>query len=315
MADYALMGKKGSGKSKNAIRLIRDRYLLRKRLVATNLDVFLEPMFGPQSRMTYVRVPDKPSAFDLLSIGHGNPGSYDEDLNGGLFLDEMGTWLNSRTFGDKGRAETLDYFAHARKHGFDTYYIMQNVVQVDKQLRESFIEQTVRHTRFDKVRIPFIGGFLAALFGDRAGYLPKFHVATARMGTGPMEMVSDRASYLGKDLEPCYDTRQVFLVNYPHGTHSVLSPWHVTGRFLPPAPLPWWKSFFSKTPVVSIVKPRPPLTVPDPAFARVLALCKQLPPAERIRILSRWDRLRQPCACPASAGLAPGRRGRVHVSP
>ena len=246
MPDYALMGKKGSGKSKNAVRLIRDRYLNRKRLVATNLDVFLEPMFGPHSRKTYVRVPDKPSAFDLLAIGHGNPESYDEDDNGGLFLDEMGTWLNSRTFGDKDRAATLDYFAHARKHGFDTYYIMQNVVQVDKQLRESFIEQTVRHTRFDRVRIPLFGSLLAALFGDRAGYMPKFHVATARMGTGPMEMVSDRATYLGKDLEACYDTRQVFLANYPHGTPSVLSPWHVTGRYLPQPPLPWWKALLRR---------------------------------------------------------------------
>ena len=110
----------------------------------------------------------------------------------------MGTWLNTRTFADKERAATLDFFAHARKHGWDTYYIMQNVVQVDKQLRESFIEQTVRHTRFDKVRIPFIGSLLSLLFGDKAGYLPRFHLAIARMGFNPQEMVADRASFVGK---------------------------------------------------------------------------------------------------------------------
>jgi hypothetical protein len=192
MTDYALTGKKGTGKSKNAVRLFRDRYLKRKRRCATNLDIDLKAMFGVHSRQTYVRVPDKPSAFDLLAAGHGNPESYDEDLNGGLFLDEMGTWLNTRTFADKERAATLDFFAHARKHGWDTYYIMQNVLQVDKQLRESFIEQTVRHTRFDKVRIPFIGWLLALLFGDKAGYLPRFHLAVARMGTNPQEMAADR---------------------------------------------------------------------------------------------------------------------------
>ena len=60
MTDYALVGKKGTGKSKNAVRLVRDRYLKRDRRVASNLDIYLSPMFGPHSRYTYVRVPDKP---------------------------------------------------------------------------------------------------------------------------------------------------------------------------------------------------------------------------------------------------------------
>jgi len=231
VTDYALTGKKGTGKSKHAVMLIRDRYLKNKRLVATNLDLNLEPMLGPFSKSTYVRIPDKPKAFDLLAAGHGNPNSYDEDLNGALVLDEMGTWLNTRTFADKERAGVLDYFAHARKHGFDTFYIMQNVVQVDKQLRESFIEQTVRHTSFAKVKIPVFGSLLGALFGDRAAFFPRFHTAVYRIGVNPQDLVTNRAVFTGKDIEPCYDTRQVFLESYPHGTHSVLSPWHITGRF------------------------------------------------------------------------------------
>lgn len=294
MTDYALTGKKGTGKSKHAIILARDRYLTKGHKVATNLDIYLEPMFGPMSRHTYVRIPDKPTEFDLLAAGHGNPDTYDEDKNGGLFLDELGTWLNTRTFADKHRAGVLDYLAHGRKHGWDTWYIMQNVAQVDKQLRESFIEQTVRHTRFDKVRIPFVGGLLSVLFGEKAGYFPRFHSAVYRMGVNPQDLVTNRATYVGKDIEKCYDTRQVFDAAYPHGTHSVLSPWHVTGRYTQAAtPTAWQalRAWFAAA--VGPAKPRrapPPISRPEPALARVLALAAALPPEQRLRVVSRYVR-------------------------
>ena len=291
MTDYAYTGKKGTGKSKNAVRVARDLYFTHGRLVASNLDIYLEKMFGSLSKITYVRVPDKPCAFDLHAIGHGNPDSYDEDKNGALILDEMGTWLNTRTFGDKQRAETLDYFAHARKHGFDTFYIMQNVIQVDKQLRESFIEQTVRHTRFDKVRIPFIGRPLSALFGRRWGYFPKFHTAVSRIGFNPQDMVSDRVTFTGKDIEPCYDTRQVFQSVYPHGTHTVLSPWHTVGRFLPEPVKPWWVLFWDNLRGMAAPLPkRVPVTAPSPALARVVALSRGLSPLQALRVVSAYNR-------------------------
>lgn len=283
MTDYALTGKKGTGKSKHAVLIMRDKYLKQKKLVATNLDIDLEAMFGQRSKMTYVRIPDKPKSFDLLAAGHGNPNSYDEDLNGALVLDEMGTWLNTRTFGDKDRAAVLDYFAHARKHGFDTWYIMQNVVQVDKQLRESFIEQTVRHTTFNKVRIPFFGWILSALFGERVGYFPKFHTGVFRIGTNPQDLIANRAMFTGKDIEKCYDTRQVFVENYPHGTHSVLSPWHIKGRFLAPEKAPFWSTFVrsllgKKTAAVK----KPPVLKPK---APLVAQIAKLPPDRRIAFM------------------------------
>lgn len=287
MTDYALTGKKGTGKSKHAVMLIRDRYFKHHRLVATNLDLNLEPMLGPRSRQTYVRIPDKPKAFDLLAAGHGNPNSYDEDLNGALVLDEMGTWLNTRTFADKERAGVLDYFAHARKHGFDTWYIMQNVVQVDKQLRESFIEQTVRHTSFAKVKIPFVGWILGALFGERASFFPRFHTAIYRIGVNPQDMVTNRAMFTGKDIEPCYDTRQVFLESYPHGTHSVLSPWHVTGRFLPAPVAGWWSQLFHSLLGRSVPAPalfRRPV-VSDLVAARAAEFARRLPAHRRLHFI------------------------------
>lgn len=287
MTDYALTGKKGTGKSKHAVLLIRDRYFKNKRLVATNLDLNLEPMLGAHSKQTYVRIPDKPRAFDLLAAGHGNPDSYDEDLNGALVLDEMGTWLNTRTFADKERAGVLDYFAHARKHGFDTFYLMQNVVQVDKQLREAFIEQTVRHTSFAKVKIPFFGWILGALFGERAAFLPRFHSAVYRIGVNPQDLVTNRTMFTGKDIEPCYDTRQVFLESYPHGTHSVLSPWHLKGRFLPQPVAGWWSQLLTgllrrSVPSVALVG-RP--VVRDPVALRAAAFARRLPVDRRVNFI------------------------------
>lgn len=288
MTDYALTGKKGTGKSKHAVLLIRDRYFKNKRLVATNLDLNLEPMLGVHSRQTYVRIPDKPKAFDLLAAGHGNPDSYDEDLNGALVLDEMGTWLNTRTFADKERAGVLDYFAHARKHGFDTWYIMQNVVQVDKQLRESFIEQTVRHTAFAKVKIPFIGWLLGALFGERAAFMPRFHTAVYRIGVNPQDLITNRSMFTGKDIEPCYDTRQVFLESYPHGTHSVLSPWHLKGRFLPQPVAGWWSRLFAGL----LRRPVPPVALGGRSVVRDLVAIKAATFARRLPVDRRVNFIR-----------------------
>jgi len=291
MPDYALTGKKGTGKSKNAILIIRDQYLAKGFKVATNLDIYLSPMFGPYSKQTYVRLPDKPTAFDLEAAGHGNPDNYNEDLNGALVLDEMGTWLNTRTFGDKDRGAMLDFLAHGRKFGWNGYYIMQNVAQVDKQLRESFIEFTVRHTRFDKVKIPFIGGLLCALFGDKAGYLPRFHRAITRLGHNPQDLVTDTAMFKGDDLHKCYDTRQVFRPDYQHGTFSALSPWHLEGRFMPEQPkhwsqklAAWWRSRHDKP------KPCNPITRPAPELVRVLDMARKLPPDEAFKLVARYNK-------------------------
>lgn len=286
MTDYAYVGKKGTGKSKHAVITMRDRYFKRGRMVASNLDLNLKSLLGTMSKRCYIRIPDKPTEFDLLAAGHGNPDTYDEEKNGAMVLDELGTWMNTRTFSDKGRAGVLDYLAHGRKHGWDCYYIMQDIQQVDKQLRESFIEQTVRHIRFDKVRIPFIGSLLSLLFTERAGYLPRFHTATSRLGTNPQDVVCDRLMFTGKDVEGAYDTRQVFQTSYPHGTYTVLSPWHIEGRFTQAASVPWWRSIFKATP-----RPvRAVVTAPDPAFSRVRDLCKSLPNDQALKIMARYCR-------------------------
>jgi len=234
MAVYSVEGKLGTGKTKFAV--WRAEGALREgRRVASNVDLYLEHLARDQ-RSRYVRIPDKPTAFDLEAIGHGNPESYDEDRNGVLILDELGTWLNSRSFQDKSRPALLDWLIHARKLGWDVYLIVQDAQMIDRQVREALIEYSAKCMRLDKVRIPLIGRLLGDIFGGRAGYLPRMHLVAARVGSGQSAVVAERWHYRGDWLHRAYDTRQVFRADYPHGAHSVLHP----GYFEAPRPRVGW---------------------------------------------------------------------------
>lgn len=234
MAVYLVQGKLGTGKSKFCVWMAKTALYYGRR-VAGNLDINIE-VLAPTSPRGYCRLPDKPSAFDLDAIGHGNPDSYDETKNGMLILDELGTWLNSRSFQDKGRADLLDWLIHARKKGWDVYLIVQDAVMIDKQVREALVEYVATCMRMDKVKIPVIGSLINwvgesinVAFGVRAqsrwGYLPFFHLVVARIGSGAQSVVAERWTYMGMDLHAAYDTRQIFSSSYAHGAFSVLPPW------------------------------------------------------------------------------------------
>jgi len=275
VAVYAVTGKLGTGKTKFAV--WRAQLALKTgRRVASNVDLHLAHLVGPEKvGAAYIRIPDKPTAFDLEAVGHGNPDSYDEDRNGVMILDELGTWLNSRSFQDKGRAGLLDWLIHARKLGWDVYLIVQDAGMIDKQVRTALIEYEARCLRMDKVRIPIIGGWindLAGTFrpggdGGRWGYLPRFHLVAARIGEGQNAIVAERWSYRGDWLHKAYDTRQVFRSDYEHGPFSQLHP----AFFDPPArPLTWWNRLGVGRQAAA--RPRPALKPKRPevaALARV----------------------------------------------
>lgn len=277
MAVYSVEGKLGTGKTKFAVWRAA-LALAEGRRVASNVDLKTE-VLCPRTRTSYVRLPDKPTAFDLEAMGHGNPDSYDEDRNGVLILDELGTWLNSRSFQDKERAHLLDWLIHARKHGWDVYLIVQDAGMIDKQVREALIEYACRCLRMDKVRIPLIGSFLG-LFHKRLGYLPKFHLVTSRVGSGPAAVVAERWTYVGKHLHAAYDTRQVFCSDYPHGPHSYLPPWD----WRPSEG--WLAKLQARWKAIRIGYK---LTIPPKPKHRVIELIMRLPnPDDRMRILKRW---------------------------
>lgn len=232
MADYVVHGKKGNGKSLVCVGRMRDA-LMAGRPVATNLDLYLEHMLPAWRRDVMVyRLPDRPTAEDLHVIGLGSK-DVDESTYGEVVLDECATMLNARTFNDKSRAPFLDWFVHSRKLGWNSHFICQNPVQIDKQVRESLVELSASCKRMDRLRIPFLGALTNTLFGFEIRP-PKVHVATVRYGSGNDALVSDRWVYTGTDLYKAYNTRQVFREDYEDGIYCLLSPWHLSAVVSPP---------------------------------------------------------------------------------
>ncbi len=276
MSTYLISGKLGTGKTKSAVRIIQ-MALAKGLRVATNLDLTLEKLVNQKNIGHVVRIPDKPTVNDLEVIGVGND-SYDEDKNGIIVLDELGSWLNSRTFADKSRQPVIDWLIHSRKKGWHVYFICQNISQIDKQVRESLVEYVVRCSRLDRIKIPFVG-WLMNLCNDRWGYLPRLHVATVRMGASHDGMVADRWYYQGDDLHAAYDTRQIFRDDYPHGAHSMLSAWHLKGRYDQSVEMSMFYRLLHG-------KPRPaPVLLPQ---LPIVSLISKLPPDQRIKHLKRF---------------------------
>jgi hypothetical protein len=287
MSTYVLTGKLGTGKTKSAVRIIQ-MALAKGLKVASNLDLNLDKLMGPNNKRTVIRIPDKPTVADLECIGIGND-SYDEEKNGVIILDELGSWLNARTFADKTRQAVIDWLIHSRKKGWHVYFICQNISQIDKQVRESLVEFVVRCSRLDRIKIPFVGWVLN-IVNDDWGYLPRFHVATVRMGASHDGMIADRWYYQGDDLHAAYDTRQIFRDNYDHGAHSLLSAWHLYGRHHHIPSEPHWKTILRH---VLRMKLKPiPIKCADPVTRHPLVeTIMRLPPHERIKHFNRLQNL------------------------
>lgn len=275
MTDFAVTGKKRSGKGLFCAGLIRDALKAGKR-VATNMDIFPDSMLSPLCKATFYRLPDCPTVADFEAIGKGND-IVDDDLNGVIVLDEASKFFNARSWGDKERQPLLDWLIHSGKLGWDVYYQMQGLEQVDKQLRTTQVEYHIAVKRTDRWPIPGVTT-LAKIFGLNIRF-PKMHLGVYRHGCDRDSLVVDRKLYRAKDLYNAYDTRQVFLDrNHPDacGLHTVLSPWHIKGRYLPEPPPIWFRflcgivgSDWTKLPTA---QKRPPLKEKHPAVVPLLRM-------------------------------------------
>ena len=244
MSVYIVSGKLGQGKTLAAVGRIRD-YLQQGRQVATNLDLNLDKLVKPSSRMHVTRLPDKPRPGDLVALGTGDGRpvtEYDEQRFGLVVLDELASWLNSRSWNDKERAELLEWFIHARKYHWDVILIVQSVTVIDKQLREMLCENLVVCKRLDRFMVPLIGPIVKYLTGFKLKF-PKAHVGTVYDGDNETGYKVDRWWYRGKDLYGAYQTGQVFALDQLHtdkgpidmrASYTLLSAWHVHGRYLEP---------------------------------------------------------------------------------
>ncbi|MGY5584767.1 zonular occludens toxin domain-containing protein [Vibrio cincinnatiensis] len=234
---YFVTGKLGSGKSLTAVGRIQEAFY-RGVPVATNLNINLKEMLGRNKRNTRLyRLPDKPTVHDLKILGYGNK-SYDTTKDGLIVLDECGTWFNSRTWNDKGRQELIDHLLHIRKYGWDVIFIVQDISIVDKQVRLALAEHTVFCRRLDRMQIPFVSFIVSLLtLGQLKLKLPKLHVGIVKYGDNTNSLTVDKWMLWGERLYSCYDTKQMFMNNYPHGVYSVLPSYYVHGRYTVPMTL------------------------------------------------------------------------------
>jgi len=240
MAVYFVSGGLGSGKTLAAVGQLR-QYAINKCQIAGNLDIFLEHFAtSPRSKVTYTRLPDRPTAADLYSLGIAND-TFDEENNGLLVLDELATWLNSQSWNEKGRKELRDWFVHARKYGWDIIFLVQSIEAVDSQLVKLLMEYHVPMSNLAKINVPIIGG-LGRTFrkNGKPFRLPKVHIGRVMY----KDLVkADRWVFRAKNLYSSYNTKQVISDSYPHGAHCQLSRWHIEGRYMPQPEN--WRFWFS----------------------------------------------------------------------
>lgn len=225
MAVYIVTGKLGAGKTLLCVMRILD-YLKQKRRVAVNVDVKMDKLCrrgNKHSRL--VRLPDLPTADDLVGLGVGCD-IYDEEQFGGIFLDEAGVWLNSRDWNSGGRTDLLKFFLFLRKRRWDLWLCVQNINVIDKQIRESIAEHVVYINRLDRLKLPFPFGLLLRVFslGLFKGRLPKFHQAIVKYGAKFNSPKVDDWFYRGEEFYSFYDTTQEYDKEYDKGSYSMLPP-------------------------------------------------------------------------------------------
>lgn len=225
MAVYIVTGKLGAGKTLLLVMRILE-YLKQRRRVAVNIDVKMNKLCKVGNRHSrLVRLPDLPSADDLIGLGMGCE-TYDEEQFGGIFLDEAGVWLNSRDWNSGGRTDLLKFFLFLRKRRWDLWLCVQNVNVIDKQVRESIAEHVVYINRWDRIKLPFpIGPLLRLLtLGLYKGRLPKMHQAIVKYGAKYNSPKVDDWFYRGEEFYSYYDTTQEYDKGYDKGPYSMLPP-------------------------------------------------------------------------------------------
>ena len=233
MAVYFVTGGLGSGKSLSAVMRLRE-YAFNGCPIAGNLNIYLDHLCTDvRSRVTYTRLPDRPTAADFEALGYGNT-TYDEENNGLIVLDELATWLNSHTWNQKGRAELRDWFVHSRKYGWDIIFLVQSIEAVDSQLLELLMEYHCPVSNLAKINVPIVGRLWRQFHPrNKPLRLPKIHTVPVLYKN---KVNADRWTFRARDLYKAYDTKQVISDNWPHGTHTQLSRWHLEGRYLPQPP-------------------------------------------------------------------------------
>lgn len=240
MAFYtAVTGGLGDGKGLCTMAMIVD-YLKRGKPVVTNMDIFPENFRNPYNKNVRIyRIPDYPCEADFEMCGTGNP-TKDPLENGLAALDEMATWFNSHDWNSKEAKALNKMFVHLRKMGWDGAFQIQSIDSLNSQLRKAIIKSVAECQAVKEVYIPILSPIIRTIIGKQ-WRLPKsahYHKVVKYQvnRNGTLGVLQDKFRYKGKDYWDLYDTSQIFVEDYPHGTFCYLTPWHLVGRYLPPEP-------------------------------------------------------------------------------
>jgi hypothetical protein len=231
MAEAILLtGKRGEGKSITAARMMAD-YIRAGRVVATNMDINMENMARPWSKLVCYRLPDNPTIEALNALPLGNPNPVNESRNGLLVLDEVGTFLNSRDWQAKERPAVISWLLHSRKSGWDLVLIAQHPRLVDAQIRDALCEVFAISRRADKLPVPLLGSVWKLITG-RQLRLPRAHVVSFRYGFVPGSPRLDLWWFSGRQYQNCYDSLQRISSFGQTGLSCYLPAYHLKGRYM-----------------------------------------------------------------------------------
>lgn len=239
MPCFAFTGKTGQGKGLCSVGFMAE-YIARGKPIATNMDIYPEHFRDKYNKdVRIIRLPDVPTAEDLLALGLGNPCPEDEDENGLLMLDEVGVILNSRKWNENGRDALVAWIRHRRKYGWDLGFQIQGLNSLDKQIKDDIIDYEVRCFKISTLNIPFVSMLIKMFTGQSYIKFPKWmRWHTAKFRNTETDLIDSVHRYTGKAVHKLYDTKQVITPEYPHGSYSLLTPWHLVGRYKPkPNPL------------------------------------------------------------------------------
>lgn len=208
---YFVLGKLGAGKGIYAAKQVQ-KYVNNDRRIVLNYD-FDTAVTNKNKAYPVTRIPDlvKVEHLDLLGSG------FNEDMQPGLLvLDECASWLNSRDFRAKGRLQLLDWFRHARKHGWTVLILVQDIDSLDKQLVNSLAEHTVELSRTDKLRIPVLSEIfdlirLVKKKKSDKSLLPHYCKAATYLGKSKLSRtLINTEMYKPQDFFGSYDTNHIF---------------------------------------------------------------------------------------------------------
>ncbi|MCO6539416.1 MAG: hypothetical protein J6569_04685 [Gilliamella sp.] len=212
MAIYIVTGALGAGKGLFCDMIATQAYRAGRR-VASNYPINTYLM-DKNSQKSITVIPPKFTYDDLMALGRGCD---ENDLSqlGVLILDELAISLNSRNFKDNGRQKLLEYFIQSRKYGWDIYMQAQDAFMIDKQVVDAMTEFTVKLSRLDSLRVPFLSSFLELIspktFGrtaKRKSILP--HIVKYQIFHNSGGKPIEKGSFRAKDFFGLHDTNFIF---------------------------------------------------------------------------------------------------------